>query len=79
MQTAQIMGTNLTNQANATGAAGIASANAISGGLSNAVGGYQQNQLLQSLMGGKTAGVNNNPGSSSFPSGYFTDQYAADR
>lgn len=50
---------NLTNQANATGAAGISSANSISGGLNNAVGGYQQNQLLSSLL--NRGSVNNNP------------------
>lgn len=85
MQTAQIMGNNLTNQANATGAAGIASANSISNGLMGAVNGYnqnqqatQQNQLLQTYLRGN-GGVNNNPGASGYPSGYFTGQYEADR
>jgi hypothetical protein len=57
------VGNNLTNQANATGAAGIASANSISSGLNNAVGGYQQNQLMQQLIN-RNNGVNNNPTSS---------------
>lgn len=53
------VGSNLQNNANAQGAAGIASANSIGGGITNAIGGYQQNQLLSSLMNGR--GVNNNP------------------
>lgn len=60
-QTAQLMGNNLTNNANAQGAAGIAGANAIGNGLSNAVGGYQQNQLMNQLLNRNTS-VNNNPG-----------------
>lgn len=79
MQSAQIIGNNLTSQANATGAAGIAGANSINTGVSNAIGGYQQNQLLQGLLRNNSTGVNNNPGSSSYPSGYLTDQYANDR
>jgi hypothetical protein len=55
------VGNNLTNQANATGAAGIASANTISSGLTGAVNGYQQNQLLNSLL--NRGSVNNNPSS----------------
>lgn len=53
------VGNNLTSQANATGAAGIASANQISSGLTGAVNGYQQNQLMNSLL--NRGSVNNNP------------------
>lgn len=53
------VGSNLQNNANAQGAAGISAANGISGSLTGAVNGYQQNQLLSSLMSGR--GVNNNP------------------
>ena len=52
---------NLQGAANASGAAGIAGANAMSNGLSNAVGGYQQNQLMNQLLNRNTS-VNNNPG-----------------
>lgn len=61
-QTAQLMSNNLQGAANATGAAGIAGANAMSNGLSNAYSGYQQNQLMNQLLNRNT-GVNNNPGS----------------
>lgn len=57
---AALQGNTLTNQANATGAAGIASANAISSGLNSAATGYQNNQLLSSILGNKGS-VNNNP------------------
>lgn len=60
-QTAQLMSNNLMGAANASGAAQIAGANAISSGINSAVGGYQQNQLLNQLMNRNT-GVNNNPG-----------------
>lgn len=56
---ANAMGANLTANANAQGAAGIAGANAISGGLNNAVNSYQSNQLLNNLTG--RGGINNNP------------------
>lgn len=59
--TAGQMGNNLMGAANASGAAQIAGANAISSGINSAVGGYQQNQLLNQLMNRNT-GVNNNPG-----------------
>jgi hypothetical protein len=55
------VGQNLQGAANASGAAGIAGANAMSNGLSNAVGGYQQNQLMNQLLNRNTS-VNNNPG-----------------
>lgn len=58
-QTAQLMSNNLQGAANAQGAAGIAGANAMSNGISNAVGGYQQNQLMNQLL--QNRGVNNNP------------------
>jgi hypothetical protein len=54
------VGNNLQNNANAQGAAGIAGANSIAGGLSNAYNGYQQNQLLNGLLNNR-GGVNNNP------------------
>jgi hypothetical protein len=60
-RTAQLIGNNTTAAANATGAAGIAGANAVGNGLTGAVNGYQQNQLLQTLLNRPT-GVNNNPG-----------------
>lgn len=53
------VGNTLMSNANAQGAAGIAGANAMAGGLSNAYGGYQQNQLMNSLL--NRGGVNNNP------------------
>jgi len=53
------VGNNLQNNANAQGAAGIASANSIAGGISNAYNGYQQNQLMNSLLGSRS--INNNP------------------
>jgi hypothetical protein len=56
------MGQNITSNANAQGAAGIASANSIAGGLNNAYSGYQQNQLMNSLMNNRGGSVNNNPG-----------------
>ena len=59
-QTAQLIGNNLQGAANASGAAQIAGANAISNGLNNAVGGYQQNQLLNNLLN-RNSNVNNNP------------------
>jgi len=52
---------NLQGAANASGAAGIAGANAMGNGLSNAIGGYQQNQLMNQLLNRNTS-VNNNPG-----------------
>jgi len=58
--TAQLMSNNLMGAANAQGAAGIASANSINSGISNAVGGYQQNQLMNQLLNRNTS-VNNNP------------------
>lgn len=60
------VGANLTNNANAQGAAGIASANSIAGGLNNAYNGYQQNQLLNNLIK-NNGGVNNNPGAWNTP------------
>lgn len=54
------VGNNLQGAANASGAAGIASANAIGSGLNNAVSGYQQNQLMNQLLNRNTS-VNNNP------------------
>lgn len=64
-QTAQLMGANLQGAANATGAAGIASSNAINSGVNNAVNTYQSNQLLNQLLNRgnttPTTGVNNNP------------------
>jgi hypothetical protein len=60
-QTAQLIGNNLTNNANAQGAAGISQANSMANGLSNAYGGYQQNQLMNQLLNRNTS-VNNNPG-----------------
>lgn len=59
-QTAQLMSNNLQGAANASGAAQIAGANSISNGLNNAVGGYQQNQLMNQLLNRNTS-VNNNP------------------
>jgi hypothetical protein len=53
------VGNNLTNNANAQGAAGIASANQIGNSLTGAVNGYQQNQLMNSLL--NRGSVNNNP------------------
>lgn len=58
-QTAQLIGNNITGAANASGAAQIAGANAISNGITGAANNYQQNQLLQRLTSG--SGVNNNP------------------
>lgn len=55
------VGNNLQGAANASGAAGIAGANSMANGLSNAVGGYQQNQLMSQLLNRNTS-VNNNPG-----------------
>jgi len=55
------VGNNLQGAANASGAAGIAGANSVANGLSNAVGGYQQNQLMNQLLNRNTS-VNNNPG-----------------
>lgn len=59
MQTGQNIGNTLMSNANAQGAAGIAGANAMSSGINNAVGGYQQNQLMNSLL--NRGSVNNNP------------------
>jgi hypothetical protein len=58
-QVAAQVGSNLQNNANAQGAAGIAGANAVTSGLNNAYTGYQQNQLMNSLLSNR--GVNNNP------------------
>lgn len=49
------VGNTLTGLANAQAASGIAGANALSGGLSGATGGYQQNMLLNRLLGGGSA------------------------
>lgn len=56
---ANAMGANLTANANAQGAAGIAGANAISNGITGAINGIKSNQLLDNLM--KPTGINNNP------------------
>jgi len=58
--TANQQSNNLQGAANASGAASIATGNAIANGLNSAYGGYQQNQLLNSLLNRNT-GVNNNP------------------
>lgn len=58
-QVAAQVGSNLQNNANAQGAAGIAGANAVTSGLNNAYTGYQQNQLMNSLLSNRS--VNNNP------------------
>lgn len=58
MQMASQLGANITANANAQGAAGLAQANSFSNGLSGAVNGYQQNQLMQRMF---PTGVNNNP------------------
>jgi hypothetical protein len=65
------MGQNITSNANAQGAASIAQSNALGSGISNAVGGYQQNQLLNNLLNNRSS-VNNNPGMSS-NSGLYQD------
>lgn len=46
------VGANTTAMGNALGAAGIAQGNAIGGGLTNAANGYQQNKLMQAILGG---------------------------
>jgi hypothetical protein len=48
------VGSNLTNLGNAQGASTIAQGNAWSGGLNNAVQGYQQNELLKKITGGNS-------------------------
>ena len=65
------MGQNITSNANAQGAASIAQSNALGSGISNAVGGYQQNQLLNNLLNNRSS-VNNNPGMSA-NSGTYQD------
>ena len=52
MNMAQQVGANTTALGNAQGAAGIAGANAWSNGIQNAVGGYQQNELMNKILAG---------------------------
>lgn len=57
------VGANTTALGNAQGAARIAGSNALAGGINNAVGAYQQNELLRRITGGNTgfgtSGLNN--------------------
>lgn len=48
------VGANLTNMGNAQGAASIASGNAWNGAIQNAVGGYQQNELMNKILAGNS-------------------------
>lgn len=59
MALANAIGSNLTNNANAQGAAGISTANNIANTGNNLVQNYQSNQLLNGLLNNR--GVNNNP------------------
>lgn len=60
MASANAIGQNLTNNANAQGAAGISTANNIANTANGVVQNYQSNQLLQGLLN-NNSGVNNNP------------------
>lgn len=75
---ASTVGANITGAANTSGAAGIASANAIGNGITGAVGGYQNNRLMQDMLEeqrlrrtGGAGGVNNNPGMNLWSDGGF--------
>ena len=58
---------NATNLGNAQAAAGIAGSNAIGGGISNAINGYQNNNLLAALRGSSGTGYNTGLGSEPYP------------
>lgn len=69
---AQQVGANTMGAANASGAAGIASANSLSNGVSSLAGAYNQNQLVNKIIGGN-AGLSSSSYSGTGPSPYAGD------
>ncbi|WP_395350053.1 hypothetical protein [Variovorax sp. UC122_21] len=77
---ANAMGANLTANANAQGAAGIAGANAITNGLNNAVGGIRTNALLNNLLQRDNwSSINNNAAASGFGNTFQQNGFSLDQ
>jgi hypothetical protein len=69
------IGANTTAMGNAAGASQIAQGNALSGGINNAVNGYQQNELVNKIMGGNAGfGGSRVSAPSIYDDGYGTGQ-----